>query len=191
MSIKAVVVLHEIYGINEFIQGQCRKFREAGYEVLCPNLINMPPFSYEKSAEAYDYFIKHVGFEVYREIVALVSQLKKKYDHVFIIGFSVGATIAWRCSEYSLCDGIIACYGSRIRDYTDISPLCPTLLLFAKEDSFDILILMSRLREKQNLCINEFDAEHGFMDCYTKHYSPQQSKRAQDLIAHFLNTHTR
>lgn len=34
----AIIVLHEIYGVNKFIQKQLQKFREAGYDVFCPDV---------------------------------------------------------------------------------------------------------------------------------------------------------
>lgn len=190
-SKQAIIVLHEIYGINEFIKDQCRKFIDAGYDVFSPNLIGKPPFSYEESIEAYNFFMKHVGFEVYVAISDLVNQLKEKYDNVFIIGFSVGATIAWRCCENSLCSGIIACFGSRIRDYTYLNPACPTLLLVAKEDSFDVHAMVYQLRDKQRLSIIEFDAKHGFLDSNSKDYNAKQSKCADVSITNFINEYTK
>lgn len=184
---RALIVLHEIYGVNEFIKNQCQRFTEAGYDVFCPNLIDKPPFSYEESIEAYDFFAKNVGFDVYKKISSIVAQLKEKYDQVFILGFSVGATIAWRCCENSLCSGIVACYGSRIRDYTDLTPACPTLLLFAKQDSFDVHSTACKLRKKQRLSILEFDAGHGFFDSYSKHYNHQQAELAEESVTRFLN----
>lgn len=188
---QAIIVLHEIYGINEFIQEQCQTFRKAGYDVFCPNIIDKPPFAYEKSEEAYDFFVKNIGFEVYKEINIFVNRLRVKYDNVFVVGFSIGATIAWRCCENLLCSGIIACYGSRIREYTDLTPTCPTLLLFAKEDSFDVHALVCQLQDKQHLSIIEFDAEHGFVDSFSKHFDLQQSKRAEESIARFVNECTK
>ena len=190
-SKQAIVVLHEIYGVNHFVKKQCQKFTEAGYHVFCPNMIDRFSFSYEESIEAYDFFMKNVGFEVYKEISGFVNQLIDKYDNVFIIGFSVGATIAWRCCENSLCSGIVACYGSRIRDYTNINPICPTLLLFAKEDSFDVHAMICQLQDKQHLSILEFGAEHGFLDPYSKHYNDKQSKRAEECITCFINECTK
>jgi dienelactone hydrolase len=183
----AMVLLHEIYGVNQFVKEQYKKFNEDGYDVFCPNMIDRGPFSYEKSIEAYDFFMNNVGFEVYKEISDFVNQLKDKYVNLFIIGFSAGATIAWRCSENSLCSGIVACYGSRIRDYTDINPICPTLLLFAKEDSFDVHAVVCQLQDKQHLSVLEFDARHGFLDPHSKHYNAKQSKCAEETITCFIN----
>lgn len=183
----AIVILHEIYGVNQFVKELHLKFTEYGYDVFCPNMIDRDSFSYEESKEAYNFFMNNVGFEVYKEISDFVNQLKDKYYNVFIIGFSAGATIAWRCSENSLCSGIVACYGSRIRDYTEINPSCPTLLLFAKEDSFDVHTVVCQLHDKQNLSILEFDAEHGFLDPHSKHYNDKQSKCAEEAITCFIN----
>lgn len=58
----AMIVLHEIYGINAFVLKQCRKFRDLGYAVFCPDILDQQPFSYEESVEAYDYFKRNVGF---------------------------------------------------------------------------------------------------------------------------------
>lgn len=182
----AIIVLHEIYGINEFIQKQKRKFCEAGYDVFCPDMLDRQAFSYEESVEAYNYFINMIGFDVYKEISAFVNQLKEKYHNVFIVGYSAGATIAWRCCENSLCSGIIACYGSRIRDYSDLNPACPTLLLFGNEDSFDVNLLVHQLCGKDNLTIIKFDASHGFMDSSSVNFNIQQSEFAEESISCFL-----
>lgn len=154
-------------------------------------MIDSYSFSYKESTEAYNFFTKNVGFEVYKEIKKFVNQLKDKYDNVFIIGFSVGATIAWRCCENLLCSGIVACYGSRIRDYTYLKPVCPTLLLFAKEDSFDVHGLVCQLQDKQRISIIEFDAQHGFLDPYSNHFDNDQSKRAEESITCFINECTK
>lgn len=182
----AIIVLSEIYGVNEFIADQCQRFRDAGYKVFCPNIIGKPPFPYDASAEAYDFFMNNIGFDRYEKINSLICQLKKEYEKVFVIGFSVGATIAWRCCENHLCDGIVACYGSRIRDYTDLKPVCPMLLILAKEDSYDVQALALGLGNKQQVSVLEFEAGHGFLDPYSECYSERQSKCAEEAIDSFL-----
>lgn len=133
----AIIVLHEIYGINNFIADQCRAYRAEGYDVYCPNLLGREAvYAYEESQAAYHSFIETVGFGVYGRINALAANLKARYQTVLAVGFSVGATIAWRCGgESAALDGILCCYGSRTRDYVSVSPICPALLIFAKNDS--------------------------------------------------------
>lgn len=189
MNKQAVIILHEIYGVNGFIKNVCEKMRRAGFDVYCPNLIGKDAFAYEDSSKAYEWFISKVGFEIYKKIKDTVHELKKSYEKVFIVGFSVGATIAWRCCETQLCDGIIGCYGSRIRDYSDLTPACPTLLIFAKKDSFDVNYLVSKLEGKEHLEIVQVDARHGFMDMFSNHFNVLQSKYAELRINEFLSAH--
>ncbi|HZJ83854.1 MAG TPA: dienelactone hydrolase family protein [Clostridia bacterium] len=190
----AIILLHEIYGIDGFIQDRRQRLQKSGYHVFCPNMIGREPFTQKESRKAYNFFMKNVGFDIYKEVDALINELKERYHKVFIMGFSAGGTIGWRCCENMSCDGIISCYGSRIRDYTDLNPTCPTLLLFAKKESFDVQGLIGRLRDKKNLSIFGFDASHGFLNPYSKAYNEDEAERAEELIHQFLrnpNTSTK
>lgn len=105
---------------------------------------------------------------------------------MFIVGFSVGATIAWRCCENYKCDGIICCYGSRIRNYLLLQPDCPVLLLFAEKDSFNVDNVISHLREKPNIQIYKLKAKHGFMDRYSPYFDKVQYQRSKKYMQDFL-----
>lgn len=185
-SKEAIILLHEIYGVNPFIEGMCQQYKSAGYDVLCPNIINREYFSYQNTQEAYAHFMNSEGFDYYKEVNKMVRELKDKYKKVFIIGFSVGATIAWRCSNNTLCDGVVAYYGSRIRDFVNIIPVCPTLLLFSKEDSFDIELLVKQVMDKENVEVHTFATKHGFMNTMSNNYNVLFAKQAQDITNDFL-----
>ncbi|WKY46239.1 dienelactone hydrolase family protein [Eubacteriaceae bacterium ES2] len=103
------------------------------------------------------------------------------------MGFSVGATIAWRCSISDFCDGIIGFYGSRIRNYLEIEPVCPTLLLFADQDSFDVDAITTKLGAFQKVRTLSFSAKHGFMDQYSTHFDEKSAIKAKRLVGEFLN----
>lgn len=143
-------------------------------------------FSYSEASEAYDYFRHQVGFEIYKEIEQLIERLKLQYEQVFVIGFSVGATVAWRCCENLKCDGIICCYGSRIRDYLTLQPCCPVLLLFAEQDSFAVDDVISQLHSKPNVEIHKLNAHHGFFDPYSEHFEAEQAEISKKYISDFL-----
>lgn len=103
----------------------------------CPNLIGKElAYDYKQTKVAYNNFIKNVGFEFAADkVIKQITEVRAKYKNVFIVGYSVGATVAWLCSDkVNLCDGIIGYYGSRIRDYTEITPKCPTLLFMPSEE---------------------------------------------------------
>lgn len=185
----AIIIVHEIYGVNPFIKDLCADFKRQGYDVFCPNLLNGDVFAYEEEQKAYTYFNETVGFDCYQAIVKLIGQLKQTYSRVFVMGFSVGATIAWRCSETPDCDGIIGCYGSRIRDYLQLNPVCPVLLLFAEQDSFDVSDVVRQVDKKANVSVHLLQAGHGYMDHQSKFYNAVQARRSKTLIGEFLIKH--
>lgn len=182
----AVIILHEIYGINRFIEELCTEYNVQGFDVFCPNMIQKENFLYSESTEAYQFFINNVGFDFYKEVETLIAQLKLTYEKVFVIGFSVGATIAWRCCENINCDGIICCYGSRIRDYMSLQPSCPVLLLFAEYDSFDVDGVIEQLVEKNNVYLYKLQASHGFIDQYSNFSDKEQAQISKEHIRKFL-----
>lgn len=183
---KAIILLHEIYGINEFIKNTCKAYRLKGFDVYCPDMLRGMQFDYSNIHKAYEYFFTKIGFDVYKEIDALIDALAEKYCKVYILGFSIGATIAFRCCENDHLDGIICCYGSRIRDYLDMKPSCPALLLLAEEDSFDVGIIIDHLKAVQGMSIYRLQADHGFMDAFSEHYNETQSRIANGLIEIFF-----
>lgn len=189
-SENAILVLHEIYGINPFIKDICKKYSKDGFDVFCPNLTRITePFAYSQQEEAYRNFTKNVGFGVYRKVNAFLEQLRPEYKTITLLGFSVGATIAWRCAESGLCDRVVGCYGLRIRDYPDVAPKCPCLLLFAdKEPSFDVESVAKILSGKANTDVKILSGCHGFCDAYSQNYAPKSAQKAEEFIADFLQT---
>ncbi|EEI6593044.1 dienelactone hydrolase family protein [Salmonella enterica] len=60
----AVVVLHEIYGINEHIKDVCAEYHDRGFDVYCPHLFEHGlPFKYEQQDQAYKNFVNTCGFD--------------------------------------------------------------------------------------------------------------------------------
>ncbi|MCB2353891.1 dienelactone hydrolase family protein [Clostridium estertheticum] len=188
-SNSVIIVLHEIYGINQHIKFVCEKFSMDGYDIICPDLINLNhPFNYDQQEEAYHHFIRNIGFDLaFKQVKRLIIQAKKQYKYVYILGYSIGATIAWLCSgEDIMCDGIIGYYGSRIRDYMSVAPKCPVLLVFPTEEkSFNVKELVSSLK-KWNVNIHMLRGKHGFSDPFSENYCTQSFEQAEILVNSFL-----
>jgi len=174
-SDKLIIVVHEIYGINQHMVDLCKVFSEQNFDIICPNLLEQDiPFDYPQEEKAYRNFMDNVGFtNALHKVKKLLLTIQDEYSRIFIIGFSVGATIAWLCSEEDCVDGIVGYYGSRIRDYVNIYPKCPVLLFFPKvEKSFNVDELISTL-DKPNINVHICRGEHGFSDPYTSKYNEE------------------
>ncbi|WP_368650115.1 dienelactone hydrolase family protein [Bacillus inaquosorum] len=166
MSQKPLVILaHEIYGVNSHMKKIARLIKMAGYDVMTPNLLgDGEVYRPQEEKTAYEQFTKHERLKTGETIIqSLIRQHAGR--HIFVIGFSAGATIAWKCSSMPEVSGAVCYYGSRIRDSLDHVPVCPVLLFFPSyEPSFDVTLLIKKLQEKQHsdLEIYQFDALHSF-----------------------------
>ncbi len=75
----AVIVLHEIYGLNNHIKQVCKELHNSGLDVYCPNFLNREePFSYDQHSQAYDYFMKFCGFDT-SMIFDLLTRIRDRY----------------------------------------------------------------------------------------------------------------
>ncbi|PLV34722.1 hypothetical protein C2H96_08995 [Bacillus subtilis] len=139
MSPKPLVILvHEIYGVNSHMKKMGRLIKMAGYDVLTPNLLGEDEvYTLQEEKTAYEQFTKHERLKTGETIIQNVIR-QNAGRHIFVIGFSVGATIAWKCSSMPEVSGSVCYYGSRIRDSLHHVPACPVLLFFPNyEPSFD------------------------------------------------------
>ncbi len=185
---KLIIVCHEIYGINQHIKDVCHKLSKVGFDVICPNLLNREqPFPYADEQKAYHHFTENVGFTYSaNNIKDIVLKYRKHYRKIFIVGFSVGATIAWLCSNEDHIDGIVGYYGSRIRDYLDVVPSYPTLLFFPEEErSFHVNELLENLTHS-NIELYKMKGHHGFSDPFSPNYHANSATKAFNKMIEFI-----
>ncbi|MDM5360500.1 dienelactone hydrolase family protein [Peribacillus sp. ACCC06369] len=183
-----IIVIHEIYGLNEHMQGFCESLSNQGFDVICPNLLDREtPFDYSQEDAAYRHFMENVGLTgALHKIKDILSDVKDEYQKIFILGFSAGATVAWLCSEDECVDGMVGYYGSRIRNYVELTPQCPTLLFFPQEESaFNVDELISAL-EIKNIEVQKFNGKHGFSDPYSSKYHVESAQNAFSKMMKFF-----
>lgn len=186
----AVVVLHEIYGINEHISDLCLNLSAQDFDVFCPDLLNgLSPFDYSEEEMAYANFYQNVGFDyAFRQVKYLLEECRSTYEYVYVLGFSVGATIAWLCSnEFNLCNGVVGFYGSRIRDYLEVNPKCPVLLFFpTEENSFSVESVAAKLVEKEGVLVKILQGKHGFANPFSRYYVEKSYKQSECMMVEFF-----
>lgn len=186
-SNQCAILLHEIYGVNAHMKYYAHALYEKGFDVYVPDLLQRAAaFSYEEEELAYQNFITTIGFETAKnEVNALINNLSKEYTHIHIIGFSIGATIAWLCSNNPYVHKVVGFYGSRIRQYTDVVPHAETILIFGdQEKSFNPIDLKTSLSVYSNVFVNIVEGEHGFADPYSSKYDEYLTR---NLLVHVYN----
>ncbi|SUX66483.1 Uncharacterised protein [Citrobacter amalonaticus] len=86
----AVVILHEIYGINAHIHRTREMWRARGFDVYVPALFpHDAPYSYAQQDEAYRYFSIHVGFDP-QPILTLLTTLRAQHRKLIVIATAPG-----------------------------------------------------------------------------------------------------
>lgn len=186
-----IVVLHEIYGINHHIKNVCEKLAVLNYDVVCPALFDLKePFAYDREDEAYQNFVNHIGFDAAsKRVTDILIQLQDKYQRIVLLGYSIGATTGWLCSETNIkCDGVIGFYGSRIRDYLEVTPKCPMLLFFPQEEkSFDTTELADQLKKKEKVDVHLLEGKHGFADPFSVNYHERSYNVSKQMVEDLID----
>lgn len=182
-----VVVLHEIYGINNHIRQVCDTIAQYGVDVIAPDLTGNA-FGYDQEDIAYENFMGNIGFEAaYKQIFEVLQRTRTSHKKVYLLGYSIGATLAWQCGATGLCDGVIGFYGSRIRDYLTLTPTCPVLLFFPEQEkSFAVEDLIVRISSCANVRVKKLAGQHGFADAFSPSYNQESAKKAYKEMLAFI-----
>lgn len=182
----AVILLHEIYGVNGHMCDAAAWLAAQGLAVYCPDLLGTV-YGYDQEAAAYDHYMK-VGFAAAAgEATALAGRIAGGHRRIFLVGYSAGATVAWLLSGRNGFAGAVGYYGSRIRDFPDLTPACPVLLLFPhREEAFSVPALAAMLAAKDGVTVSALPGRHGFADRRSPRFEAAAAQAADAMAAAFL-----
>lgn len=200
-----IMVVHEIFGVHEWVKDICRRFAKAGYYAIAPDL-----------------FARHgdaTGVSDFRELISTIvakapdGQVLTDVDSAFawaadhggdgarrgITGFCWGGRIVWLYAAHSKAlDAGVAFYGRLVTEPTPLQPLsvinevaalhAPVLGQYGGKDrgipQSDVAAMRAKLQELKkappDTIIVYPDADHGFMADYRPSYNPQAAARAWD-----------
>ena len=146
-----ILLLQEIFGVNDFVLGKAEDFAALGYSVLCPDL-------YARLAPGLALAHDDAGLQQSLELVqryfgeldeaTRISDLVAALAHlcslpecggrVAVVGYCLGGTLAYALAGSAELDACVAYYGSGIADMLTSAPLvsCPLLLHYGGSDSY-------------------------------------------------------
>ena len=100
------------------------------------------------------------------------------------------SSVAWLCSQSNHIASVTAFYGSRIRDYREITPLCPVLLIYGeREKSFNVTDFIAEVADGSIEAVS-LPGEHGFADPFAPVFDKNSRQKAMDLMENFQKTHS-
>lgn len=136
----AVVVLQEIFGVNEHIRSVVDQYAAAGYVAIAPALFDRighditTGYSPEDVQRARGYMLQVNREDALKDIAAAINVVRHA-GRVALIGFCWGGTLAWVGARTLPVRAAVGYYVSRIGENLDAVPAVPMLLHFGERDA--------------------------------------------------------
>jgi carboxymethylenebutenolidase len=166
-----VVVIQEIWGLNNFVRGVVDRFARHGYLAVAPALFDRLKFGFESddyaAGSAYatmGELMKGFSHQTALSDVAAAITAASAGGKVGITGYCFGGNVSWRAAHAGL--GLSAAsgyYGGGVPSYIDLEPQIPLEMHYGDKDTGIPLEQVEALRARHpDVGIYLYGAQHGF-----------------------------
>lgn len=186
-----LVVIQEIYGVNEHMRQVGEDFAAAGYVVLVPAFFDLV----EKDAQLeYDatgtergrQMITALGMDKAVDVVQAAATLLAPAGRVGTVGYCWGGTVAL-LAAVRLGLPSVSYYGARNTQYLDQTPKAPVIFHFGEQDSSIPPEAVQQHREKlPQMPVYTYPAGHAFNRDVGPHWAPESARLARERTLAFL-----
>lgn len=203
-----LVVLQEIFGVNEAIRATADYFAEEGYVVLAPDMFwrlePMVELGYSEAdfAKAFDYFGRFDFAKAVEDMTATVDHLKgmaevtgKDGKQVAALGYCLGGKLAYLAAAHAGVDAAIGYYGVRIDQDLDLKDriTCPLLLHFGGADDHvpqdSVEKIQAAFADRDDVMINVYEgAPHAFANRFRETYDKPAASMAHSRTIALLRS---
>jgi carboxymethylenebutenolidase len=150
-----IVLLQEIFGINQYMRDVADSYAEEGYVVLAPDLfwrqepdVELNEAEFEKAFALYGKFDVPKAVEDITATVAALRALPECKGKIGALGFCLGGKLAYLAAAHSGVDCAVSYYGVAIDEQLGLAPriACPMVLHFAGNDKFVPAAAVEKIR---------------------------------------------
>ncbi len=183
---RGIVLLQEIFGVNQHIRNVAERLAGYGYRVLAPALFDRVQRNVELGYEAAD---MQAGVALRAPIphAATLTDIEATaaaFGNIplGVIGYCWGGTLSWRAACKTETFKAASCwYGSEIIKEKDLVPNCPVQLHYGAADKSSPPEVIAAMREAQpGIDVYAYEgADHGFGCEARTHYSPKDWELAE------------
>jgi carboxymethylenebutenolidase len=175
-----VIVLHEIFGVNESMRDVAQMLANEGFEALIPDLFwrDAPRISLgyvepdrTRAGELLRNFDTDLGLADIGQFVEWLKQRHSAAHPVAAIGFCIGGKLATLLGARGVIDAGVSFYGIQLNDYVGeiANAKSPVLLHFGGQDAQIPLELVNRIEAasepNRQVDVRVYpDAKHGFFN---------------------------
>lgn len=165
----AMIILHEIFGVNDPVKALTRRYAEDGYVAVAPDMLwRLEPglalgYSREETLRAMaivEAFDLAKGVEDLGRVVETLRRQEMVNGKVGVLGLCMGGTLAFLAASRLQVDAGICFYGTDLEQHLDSVPKinCPIMLHYGGKDRFIPQELVARITGEL--------ATHGRKDVY-------------------------
>lgn len=189
-----VVVIQEIFGVNNHIRSVCDRLASAGYIALAPQVFDRVERDFEcgysesEVAHARTFIPKLDWAKVMTDTEAAIDALKRE-GSVAVIGFCLGGSVGYlAATKVAGLAAAICYYGGQIIQHIDKKPRCPVQMHFGALDTHIPMSDVETMKEKQpqaEIYVYQH-AGHGFHCDERGSYDQPSSRIAWERTLGFL-----
>ncbi|MDB4150159.1 dienelactone hydrolase family protein [Pseudomonadales bacterium] len=191
----AVLVIQEIFGVNQHIREVCDGYARHGYAALAPAIFDRAEkhveLGYKPEDIARGAAIARGKLDLkltMKDLQAGINYLQQ-FGDVAVVGYCFGGMLTWLCAGQA--QGIRCAsgyYGGGITQALDVTPKVPTILHFGDMDAHIPLAEVNKIKAAQpRVQTHIYAADHGFNCDHRASYSEaaanQALQRTLDLLA--------
>ncbi|MES2262898.1 MAG: dienelactone hydrolase family protein [Pseudomonadota bacterium] len=200
-----IVLLQEIFGVNEHIRGVADQYAADGYVVLAPDLFwrEAPRIELGYDAPGWKRAVELMNatdFGLAQADVRATAQALRALigvdANIASLGFCFGGRLSYHTAANGYVDAAVAYYGGGIQNALERADQIsvPLLMHFGGQDSHIPMDAVQRIAERfeqmENVEVHIYpQAEHGFNCSHRDSYNQQAAAQAHGTTLVFLSEH--
>ena len=204
----AVVILHEVFGVNSDIRKTCDELAEQGFIAVAPHLFwrQEPGVDLTVTDEAdwqhglrlYQAYDRDAGAKDVKDAAEVVAKLPECIGRVAVLGYCLGGLMTFLTAARYGVDAAVVYHGGDTEKYLDeIDGFdSPLLMHLAEEDEFISkpaqAAIKAALASKPNATVYSYPGQHhAFARHNGTHYNAAAAALANGRTSEFLHQQSR
>jgi carboxymethylenebutenolidase len=200
-----ILLIQEIFGVNDHIRDVADLYAKEGFVVLAPDLFwRIAPgvqlgYSEKDIAKGFEYYQKLDFTQTaadLSEVAGILRQMPGVTGKVGCVGYCMGGNFAFRLATAGKVDASVSYYGGGIDQILDQAKriICPLLMHFGEKDSHIPLESVNKIKKavEGNPLVTIYvykDADHGFNCDQRSSFDRKSAMLAYSRSAAFFHKH--
>ncbi|MCB1532230.1 MAG: dienelactone hydrolase family protein [Alphaproteobacteria bacterium] len=198
-----VIMIQEIFGINQEMRDKCDDMAARGYVALCPDLfwriepgielVDSVPEQLQRAFDLFGQFDVEMGIADLKSTLEYMRGFEASNGKTGCVGYCLGGKLAYLMAAESDIDASVAYYGVGIEGMTDMAGNItkPLLMHVAEEDEFVPKDAQEQIKlalmPKPNISIHFYPGvNHAFARGQGMHYNADAAREANERTREFL-----